>query len=155
MSAVRRIAVVVAAYLCSVLAALVALPLLFAAAALLPGAPGSWTMAGVAPFLFAGAPVVAMFVAVTAIVLSALPTLLVVVLAEALAWRRAAVYVLPAALVSAAAWWTLSPRLWTGIDAIDAAELGLFAAAGGVAGAVYWGIAGRRAGAWRGDASGR
>ncbi|MFO1082538.1 MAG: hypothetical protein U1E23_18145 [Reyranellaceae bacterium] len=151
MSAVRRIAVVVAAYLCSVLGLLAALPLLFGAASLVPGAPGAWTLAGVAPFLFAGAPVVAVFVAVTAIVLSALPTLLIVGLAEIFAWRRAAVYVVPAAVVSAGAWWTLSPRLWTGLDPIGAAELALFAAAGAVAGAIYWGIAGRRAGTWRGE----
>ena len=144
-----RIVVVIAAYFCGVIGLFVAFAILFGLASFASFAPGYWTLTGVSPAIFAGAPVVGLFLVVTAIVLSAMPILLIVVLAESLAWRSLSLYAIPAALLSASIYWELSPRTIGGLDLIGSIEIALFAASGAFAGLIYWAIAGRRAGSWR------
>jgi hypothetical protein len=149
MSALLRLITIIAAYLGGVIGLLVAFAILFGLASLVPSAPGYWTLTGVSPVIFAGAPTVGLFVIATAIVLSAIPVLLIVVLAELFSWRSWAVYAIPAATLSAVIYWAFSPRTIDGLDRIGLIEVVLFAVSGAVAGLIYWAIAGRRAGAWR------
>ena len=74
-----------------------------------------------------------------------LPTLLAIVLAEVFAWRSLVFYLLAGLAVGFAAVALLVPPE-RGLGHADAR---LFLAAGAVAGAVYWLIAGRRAGVRR------
>ena len=144
-----RIVVVITAYFCGVIGLFVVLTILFGLASFASFAPVYWTLTGVSPAIFAGAPAVGLFLVAMAIVLSAMPILLIVVLAETLAWRSLSVYAIPAALLSAGIYWELSPRTIGGLDLIGSIEVALFAVSGAFAGSIYWAIAGRRAGSWR------
>ena len=91
-----RIVVVITAYFCGVIGLFVAFTILFGLASFASFAPAYWTLTGVSPAIVAGAPVVGLFLVAMAIVLSAMPILLIVVLAETLAWRSLSVYAIPA-----------------------------------------------------------
>jgi hypothetical protein len=66
-----------------------------------------------------------------------------------LGWRSPYVYVVPTALLSAAAYLELSPRTIGGIDQDGLLEAVVFGLSGACSGLIYWAIAGRRAGNWR------
>ena len=149
MRALSRICVVIAAYACGVIGLFAAFAILFGLASLTPLAPGYWTIAGISPAIFAGAPVVGLFLVTAAVMLSAVPMLLIVVLAEAFSWRSLFVYATPAALLGAVVYLIFSPRTIGGLDQIGWIETALFTLSGAVAGLIYWAIAGRKAGAWR------
>jgi hypothetical protein len=149
MRALSRICVVIAAYVCGVIGLFAAFAILFGLASLTSLAPGYWTIAGISPAIFAGAPVVGLFLVAAAVMLSAAPMLLIVVLAEAFSWRSLFVYAAPAALLGALVYLIFSPRTVGGLDQIGWIEIVLFTLSGAVAGLIYWGIAGRKAGAWR------
>jgi hypothetical protein len=148
MRALWRIFVIIAGYMCSLLGLFAAFALFFGLASLAPIAPAYWSLTGVSPAIFAGAPVVGLFAVTVAIVLSAMPLALLVVATELFSWRSPAVYVVPAAVLAAAIYWQFSPRTIGGLDAIGQIEVTLFALSGAVAGAVYWLVAGRNAGVW-------
>jgi len=149
MQALWRIFVIVAGCMCSLVGLFAAFAALFGLASLAPSAPGYWTLAAVSPAIFAGAPVVGLFAIVVALVLSAVPLGLLVVAAEVFSWRSSAIYVIPAALLAAATYWQFSPRTIGGLDETGLIEVTLFALSGTISGAVYWLVAGRKAGAWR------
>ena len=152
MRILKRILVMVGAYVVGVLGLFAALALLFALVSLLPGAPGYWVLTAVSPAIFIGAPVVGLFVILFAIVLSAGPALLILTVTEVLGWRSPYVYVSPAALLSGAVYLALSPRTIGGLDQTGMLETVVFGLSGAGAGLIYWVIAGRRAGCWRRDA---
>jgi len=149
MQALWRIIVIVAGYIFSLLGLFAALAALFGLASLAPFAPAYWSLTGVSPVIFVGAPALGLFAVVTAIVLSVVPIALIVLAAELFSWRSPAVYVVPAALLAAAIYWQFSPRTTGGLDGTGLVELVLFALSGAAAGAVYWLVAGRKAGVWR------
>jgi hypothetical protein len=149
MRALWRIFVIVAGYMCSLVGLFAAFALFFGLASLVPSAPAYWSLTGVSPVIFAGAPVVGLFAVTLALVLSAAPLMLLVVAAEIFSWRNPAVYAVPGALLAAAIYWQFSPRTIGGLDEIGFAEVALFALSGAAAGAVYWLVAGRKAGVWR------
>ena len=149
MRILKRILVMVGAYVAGVLGLLAALALLFGVASLLPDSPGYWVLTAVSPSIFVGAPVVGLFVVLFAIVLSAGPALLVLTVTEVLGWRSPLVYAVPTALLSAAVYLELSPRTIGGLDRAGLLEAAVFGLAGACSGLIYWAIAGRRAGSWR------
>ena len=144
-----RIFVILAAYVSGVLGLFVAFALLFGLASLTSFAPGYWTLTAVSPTILVGAPLFGLFVLISAIGLSIVPMLLIVVLTEAFGWRSPSVYVIPAALLGAAIYLYFSPRTIGGLDQIGMFEAALFALSGACAGLIYWAVAGRRAGSWR------
>jgi hypothetical protein len=82
------------------------------------------------------------------------PMLLVVLIAEAFGIRSALFYALAGAASGFVVYWSLGgldPAMLT-VNGFTRREAEIMAAAGTVAGLVYWMIAGRRAGAWRGRA---
>ena len=103
----------------------------------------------------AGLPPAAGLVAIVVVaviigVIAALPTALVVVIAEAFAWRSVLFYaVLGGALALILSYGLDVPRKISQSDAFLLRELQLFAASGIAGGFVYWLFAGRRAGAWK------
>ena len=79
-----------------------------------------------------------------------LPALLVIALAEGLAWRSVLVYGAAGGVLALALAYGLDFAGFIGApDAILARERELFAASGIAGGLVYWLLAGRNAGAWR------
>ncbi len=149
MRALWRIFVIVAGCLCSLVGLFAAFALFFGVASLIPSAPAYWSLTAVSPVIFIGAPAVGLFAVALALVLGAVPLALLVVATEIFAWRSSAAYVFPAALLAATSYWQLSPRTIGGLDTVGFIELALFALSGAAAGAVYWLVAGRKAGAWR------
>lgn len=149
MRVLSRIALVITAYFCGVMGLFVAFTILFGLASFASFAPAYWTLTGVSPAIVAGAPVVGLFLVTMAVVLSAVPILLMVMFAELFAWRSLSVYAIPAALLSAGIYWELSPRTIGGLDLVGSIEIAIFAMSGAFAGSIYWAIAGRRAGSWR------
>lgn len=137
------------AYVAGVLGFLAALALLFSVASLLPESPGYWVLTAVSPSIFIAAPVVGLFVVLMAMVLSAVPALLILAATEVLGWRSPFVYAVPAALLSVAVYLELSPRTIGGLDQAGVLEAVVFALSGTCSGLIYWAIAGRRAGSWR------
>ncbi len=80
-----------------------------------------------------------------------LPALIVVILGESFSIRSALFYTAAGAVVGLATYagmGRIDPETWT-IGGLFRRELEIMAAAGIVAGWVYWAIAGRKAGAWR------
>ena len=139
----------VGAYVVGVLGLLAALALLFGVASLVPDSPCYWVLTAVSPSIFIAAPVVGLFVALFAIVLSAGPALVILAVTEVLGWRSPYVYVAPTELLSAAVYLELSPRTIGGLDQAGVLEAMVFGLSGACSGLFYWGIAGRRAGSWR------
>ena len=123
----RRIPVMVAAYVVGVLGLFVALALLFGVASLLPDSPGYWVLTAVSPSIFIGAPIVGLFFVLFAIVLSAGPALVILAVTEVLGWRSPYVYAVPTALLSAAVYIELSPRTIGGLDQAGMLEAVVFA----------------------------
>ena len=148
-----RVFVVIAAYVCSVIGLLIALAILFGLASQLSFAPAYWAFTSVTPVLLASAPFLGAFAFIAVVVLSAIPMFVIVLFGEIFEWRASAVYPVPAAILGMAVYWMYSPRTIFGIDTIGVVELVIFGAAGAIAGVVYWGLAGRKAGSWRRVAS--
>lgn len=149
MRILKRIPVMVGAYVAAVLGLFAALALLFGVASLLPDSPGYWVLTAVSPSIFIAAPVVGLFAVVLAIVLSAGPALLILTVTELLGWRSPYVYVVPTALLSVAVYLELSPRTIGGLDRAGMLEAAVFGLSGACSGVIYWLIAGRKAGSWR------
>jgi len=145
----KRVLVMVGAYVVGVLGFCAALALLFGVASLLPDSLGYWVLPAVSPAIFVAAPVAGLFVVLLAIVLSAGPALLILAVTEVLGWRSPYVYVVPTALLSAAVYLELSPRTIGGLDGAGMIEATVFGLSGACSGLIYWAIAGRRAGSWR------
>jgi hypothetical protein len=144
--AVTRILVILAGYLCALVAAVLAIGAMFALLAALSPEPGSWAVIGVSPVLMVSSPVIGISMVAFTAVVTALPAFVLVVLCEIFGWRAAGLYLGFGAVAGAVGYYTFSFRVIDGIGATAAIEMAAFAAAGALAGLVYWTIAGRRAG---------
>jgi hypothetical protein len=84
-----------------------------------------------------------------------LPALVMALITEAFALRSILVYAVSGAVVGGACYLSLTP--WDPatmhFQGLDRRELEVMIGAGVVAGLVYWLVAGRRAGLWRGEAA--
>jgi hypothetical protein len=144
-----RVIRIVAAYALAVASSLVLLPLLFAVlSAILPD-PGVWIIGAITPALVISLPFIFPFAFLLAVVVTAFPALLAIAVSELRSMRSPGWYNLFGALVAGIAYWQLSPRTIFGLTARGALELLVFALSGAAGGAVYWWIAGRKAGLWR------
>ncbi|MEZ5810422.1 MAG: hypothetical protein R3D45_03320 [Rhizobiaceae bacterium] len=146
MHVAKRLLLDVVGYVSSLVGFFLALALLFAVAAKIHPEIGAWTVAGVSPVLAFTAPLAALFVVLTAAVLSAVPMAIAALLTEWFALRAPWFYAIPAAALAGGVYLHLSPRTVFGFDAVVLTETIVFAAAGAISGLVYWVIAGRKAG---------
>lgn len=91
-------------------------------------------------------------IAITAAIDALWPSLIAIALTEGLKVRTFVAYLVIGALVGAGATVPFSALTGQGsLPAFDAEALQLSAAAGAIAGFVYWAIAGRSAGVWLGE----
>ena len=140
----KRILMVLAGYLVAVLVGLVALVAIYVVLSSLPNAPGYFDLLQFTPVAVLVVPPLGMFVYFLTIVVTGLQALVLALIAEFFSLRNSWLHMLFGA-VAAASGFTL---LWP--DASDDSErwadMGIIAAAGLIAGLVYWLIAGRDAG---------
>ncbi|MCA0013403.1 hypothetical protein LB561_21310 [Mesorhizobium sp. B292B1B] len=142
----KRILMMLTGYLVAVLIGLIAVAAIYAVLSSLPDAPGYFDFMGVTPIAALAVPPLGMFIYFLTIVLTGLQTLVFALIAEFFSLRNALLHMLfggAAAVGGFALIWPsaledMAPERW--------ADIGIIAAAGLVAGLVYWLIAGRDAG---------
>ena len=140
----KRILMMLAGYFVSVLIGLFAVVAIYCALAALPNAPDYFGAMGFSPIVVLLWPPLGMFVYFLTIVLTGLQTLIFALIAEFFALRNFLVHMLFGAAAAAAGFFLVWPA--ADEDAGRWADIGIIAAAGLVAGLVYWLIAGRDAG---------
>jgi len=133
-----------AGYLVAVLVGLISVVAIYAILSSLPNAPGYFDLLGVSPIAALVWPPLAMFVYFLAIILTGMQTLVFALIAEFFSLRNVLLHMVFGAIAAAAGFALIWP------DAPDSperwADIAIIAAAGLVAGLVYWLIAGREAG---------
>ncbi|ESZ06440.1 hypothetical protein NKH47_04910 [Mesorhizobium sp. M1060] len=140
----KRILMMLAGYFVSVLIGLFAVVAIYCALAVLPNAPDYFGAMQFSPIVVLLWPPLGMVVYFLTIVLTGLQTLIFALLAEFFALRNFLVHMLFGAAAAAAGFFLVWPAAEE--DAGHWADIGIIAAAGLVAGLVYWLIAGRDAG---------
>lgn len=123
---------------------LIAVVAIYAALSALPGAPGYFDVMGVTPIAALVVPPLGMFIYFLTIVLTGLQTLVFALIAEFFSLRNFLLHMLFSAAALAAGFaliWPAAPE-----DPERWPDIGIIAAAGLIAGLVYWLIAGRDAG---------
>ena len=140
----KRILMMLAGYFVSVLIGLFAVVAIYCALAALPNAPDYFGAMGFSPVVVLLWPPLGMFVYFLTIILTGLQTLIFALIAEFFALRNFLLHMLFGAAAAAAGFFLI----WPGAeeDTQRWADIGIIAAAGLVAGLVYWLIAGRDAG---------
>lgn len=141
-----RVLMMLAGYFVAVLVGLIAVVAIYATLSSLPNAPEYFGFMGVTPIVALVVPPLGMFVYFLTIVLTGLQTLIFALIAEFFVLRNFWLHMLFGAAAAvggfALAWPSapedMTPGRW--------ADIGIVAAAGLVAGLVYWLIAGREAG---------
>jgi hypothetical protein len=140
----KRILMVLVGYLVAVLVGLIAVVVIYAILSALPNAPGYFELMEFTPVAVLVVPPLAMFVYFLTIILTGMQTLVFALIAEFFSLRSFWLHMLFGAAAAAAGFMLIWP------DAADDperwADTGIIAAAGLVAGLVYWLIAGRDAG---------
>ena len=140
----KRILMMLAGYLVAVLAGLLAVAAIYAVLSALPDAPEYFDVMGVTPVAALVVPPLGMFIYFLTIVLTGMQTLAFALIAEFFSLRNFLLHILFGAASAAGGFaliWPdadINPERWP--------DMGIIAAAGLVAGLVYWLIAGRDAG---------
>lgn len=140
----KRILMMLAGYLVAVLVGLVAVVAIYGALSSLPNAPGYFDAMGLTPIAVLVVPPLGMFVYFLTLILTGLQTLVFALIAEFFSLRNFLLHMLFGATSASAGFFLI----WPGApeDTERWADVGIIAAAGLVAGLVYWLIAGREAG---------
>ncbi|MGX5828515.1 hypothetical protein [Mesorhizobium sp. 43Arga] len=138
----KRILMMLAGYLVAVLVGLVAVAAIYATLSSLPNAPAHFDVMGVSPIAVLMVPPLGMFVYFLTIVVTGLQTLI----AEFFSLRNALMHMVFGAAAAAAGFFLIWPVPTEDMDPERWADIGIIAAAGLVAGLIYWLIAGREAG---------
>ncbi|UVK37000.1 hypothetical protein LHFGNBLO_003986 [Mesorhizobium sp. AR10] len=140
----KRILMMLAGYFVSVLVGLVAVVAIYGALSSLPNAPGYFSAVGVTPIALLFLPPAAMIIYFVTIVVTALQTLIFALIAEFFSLRNFLMHMLFGAAAAAGGF----AMLWPSVPEAPErwADMVIIAAAGLVAGLVYWLIAGREAG---------
>ena len=112
----------------------------------LPVAPSYFDAMSLSPLVILMAPGVGLFVLVVGIVLSAVPALVLALLAELFSLRVVWLFALAGAAISGGCFLYASPPVLGAINGSDWADLAIIGAGGFVGGICYWLIAGRQAG---------
>lgn len=140
----KRILMMLAGYFVAVLVGLMAVVVIYGVLSSLPNAPDYFGVLSLTPIALLFLPPAAMIVYFLTIILTALQTLIFALIAEFFSLRSFWLHMLFGAAAAAAGFAMLLPSVpeapgrW--------ADMGIIAAAGLVAGLVYWLIAGRDAG---------
>lgn len=142
----KRILMMLAGYLVAVLAGLVAVAAIYAALSSLPGAPGYFDAMGISPIAALVVPPLGMFVYFLTIVVTGLQTLIFALISEFFSLRNALMHMVFGAAAAAGGFFLIWPSSMQDMDPERWADIGIIAAAGLVAGLIYWLIAGREAG---------
>lgn len=142
----KRILMMLAGYLVSVLVGLIAVAVIYGVLSSLPNAPNYFDVMGVSPIAVLLVPPLGMFVYFLTIVVTALQTLIFALIAEFFSLRNVLLHMVfgaGAAVGGFALIWRSAPE---DMDPERWVDIGIIAAAGLVAGLLYWLIAGRDAG---------
>jgi len=142
----KRILMMLAGYLVALLVGLVAVVAIYAALSSLPNAPEYFGLMSISPIAVLLVPPLGMFIYFLTIVVTGLQTLIFALIAESFSLRNVLLHMFfgaASAVGGFALMWPSSPE---DMDPERWADLGIIAAAGLVAGLIYWLIAGREAG---------
>jgi hypothetical protein len=142
----KRLLLMLAGYLVAVLAGLLAIVAIYAVLSSLPNAPAYFSLAGLTPVAMLVVPPLGIFIYLVTVVVTAPQTLVFALIAEFFLLRNALVHVLFGAAAAAGGSFLFWPQSPQDMDAGRWADIGIIAAAGLVAGMVYWLLAGRDAG---------
>ncbi|MGX5847816.1 hypothetical protein ACWGTO_12160 [Mesorhizobium sp. PL10] len=140
----KRILMMLAGFFVSVLIGLIAVVVIYSALAALPNAPDYFGTMSATPLVVLLWPPVGIVVYFFAIILTCVQTLIFALLTEFFALRNFLIHMLFGAAAAAAGFFLIWPGAEEDVERW--ADIGIIAAAGLVAGLVYWLIAGRDAG---------
>ncbi|TGQ72615.1 hypothetical protein EN829_009010 [Mesorhizobium sp. M00.F.Ca.ET.186.01.1.1] len=143
---IKRILMMLAGYLVAILVGLVAVAAIYAALSSLPNAPAYFDAMGVSPIAVLLVPPLGMFVYFLTIVVTWLQTLIFALIAELFSLRNVLMHMFFGAAAASGGFFLIWPSSAEDLDPQRWADIGIIAAAGLVAGLVYWLIAGREAG---------
>lgn len=142
----KRILMMLAGYVVAVLVGLIAVVVIYAALSYLPNAPEYFAVMGISPIAALVVPPLGMFVYFLTIVVTGLQTLIFALIAEFFSLRNVLMHMFFGAAAAAGGFFMLWPISADDMDPERWADIGIIAAAGLVAGLIYWLIAGREAG---------
>lgn len=142
----KRILMMLAGYLVSVLVGLIAVAVIYGVLSSLPNAPNYFDVMGVSPIAVLLVPPLGMFVYFLTIVVTALQTLIFALIAEFFSLRNVLLHMVFGAGAAVAGFALIWPSAPEDMDPERWVDIGIIAAAGLVAGLLYWLIAGRDAG---------
>lgn len=142
----KRLVLIVVAYLAAVLIGLVSIVVFYLVLSNLPGAPAYFSAMSLSPLVILIVPPVGLVVLYVTLVLTSVPALAGGLIAEVLALRRVWLHGLLGAVIGAGAFVYASPEIVGTIEGTDWADLAIVALAGFTGGVTYWLIAGRNAG---------
>ncbi|MER8461873.1 hypothetical protein [Mesorhizobium sp. M1396] len=142
----KRILMMLAGYFVSVLVGLIAIAAIYAVLSSLPNSPGYFDFMGVSPIAVLLVPPLGMFVYFLTIVVTALQTLIFALIAEFFSLRNVLLHMLFGAAAAVGGFALTWPSAPEDMDPERWVDIGIIAAAGLVAGLLYWLIAGRDAG---------
>ncbi|ESY83370.1 hypothetical protein NKI12_08825 [Mesorhizobium australicum] len=142
----KRVLMMLAGYLVAILVGLIAVVAIYAALSSLPNAPAYFDLLGVSPIAAFVVPPLGMFIYFLTIVVTAPQTLIFALIAEFFSLRSAMLHMVFGAAAAAGGFFLIWPSAAEEVDLERWADIGIIAAAGLVAGLIYWLIAGRDAG---------
>ncbi|MER9950441.1 hypothetical protein [Mesorhizobium sp. M0047] len=142
----KRILMMLAGYLVAVLVGLISIAAIYAVLSSLPNSPNYFDVMGVSPIAVLVVPPLGMFVYFLTIVVTALQTLIFALIAEFFSLRNVLLHMVFGAGAAVAGFALIWPSVPEDMDPQRWVDIGIIAAAGLVAGLLYWLIAGRDAG---------
>ena len=142
----KRILMMLAGYFVSVLVGLIAVAVIYGVLSSLPNAPKYFDVMGVSPIAVLLVPPLGMFVYFLTIVVTALQTLIFALIAEFFSLRNVLLHMVFGAGAAVGGFALIWPSAPEDMDPERWVDIGIIAAAGLVAGLLYWLIAGRDAG---------
>ncbi|WP_292679525.1 hypothetical protein [Mesorhizobium sp.] len=142
----KRILMMLAGYFVSVLVGLIAIAVIYGVLSSLPNAPSYFDAMGVSPIAVLLVPPLGMFVYFLTIVVTALQTLIFALIAEFFSLRNVLLHMVFGAGAAVGGFALIWPSAPEDMDPERWVDIGIIAAAGLVAGLLYWLIAGRDAG---------
>lgn len=142
----KRLALVLAAYVAAVLAALVVLLAAYLLLSSFPGAPGYFSALALSPIVMFAAPPLGLLVLWLAYVLTAPQAIVAALVSETFRLRNVFLHAGLGLIVAVSAFVLASPTLADSVSATDWADIAIVAFSGLAGGLVYWAVAGRTAG---------
>lgn len=142
----KRFLMMLAGYFIAVLVGLIAVAAIYGGLSSLPNAPNYFDVMGVTPIAVLLLPPLGMFIYFLTIVLTGLQTLIFALIAEFFSLRSFWLHMVFGAAAAVGGFALIWPSVPDDTNPERWADIGIIAAAGIVAGLVYWLIAGRDAG---------